>query len=108
MQVVSSTCYALFVILIGHSTTTEETGPPPTVLQISLASVLIFIFGLVIGCVLGVIFYHIYHNTMDRTKNEKCPRTEEGPYEKSMPIYEDISLHKTTPVIQMEENVAYM
>ena len=82
-------------------TTTVDPGPPSTVFQISLASAVIFIFGLVIGCVVGVIFHHICMNKI------KCPRTEEGPCEIAMPVYEDVSLHKTTTVIQMEENVAY-
>ena len=84
------------------SITTEDSGPPFTVFQISLASAVVFIFGLVIGCVVGVIFHHICMN-----KIKKCPRAEEGPCEIAMPVYEDVSVHKITPVIQMEENVAY-
>ena len=82
------------IILIGHSTS--------TVFQIALASAVVFIFGLVIGCVIGVIFHHIC-----MYKIKKCPRAEEGPCEMAMPVYEDVSLHKNTPVIQMDKNVAY-
>ena len=83
-------------------TTTEDTEPPSTVFQISLASTVVFIFGLVIGCVVGVIFHHICVY-----KIKKYPRAEEGPCEQLMPVYEDISLHESTLVIQTEENVAY-
>ena len=94
-------CSHVYLIGIVY-TTTEDSGPPSTVFQISLASAVVFIIGLVIGCVVGVIFHHICMH-----KIKKCPRAEEGSCEKSMPVYEDVSLHKTTPVIQMEENVAY-
>ena len=56
-----------------------------------------------IGCVVGVIFHHICMYEIIK----KCPKTEEGSCEKSMPVYEDVILHKATPVIQTEENVAY-
>ena len=61
----------LFLIGIVCTTTedTEDTEPPSTV---SLASAVVFIFGLVIGCVVGVIFHHIC-----MYKIKKCPRTEE-------------------------------
>ena len=82
----------LFSIGIVCTTTedTEDTEPPSTVFQISLASAVVFIFGLVIGCVVGVIFHHI-------CMSKKW--TEEGSCEKSMPVYEDVILHETTPVI---------
>ena len=94
----------LFLIGIVYTTTedTEDSEPPSTVFQTSLASAVVFIFGLVIGCVVGVIFHHIC-----MYKIKKYPRTEEGSCEKSMPVYEDVILYKTTPVIQTEENVAY-
>ena len=58
-------------------------------------------FSLVIGCVVSVIFHQ---TTMTKSK---CPRAEEGPCGMVMPMYEDVSLHKTTPVILMDENIAY-